>query len=202
MIDQLHGTITDIKEKHVTLSLAGGISFALYAPKPEQYVVGSQHTFHTYLHWHQENGPSLFGFPTQLDRRVFLLIIDCPKIGPSIGLSILSQLSAGQFLELVTTGNIDGLSALHGIGSKKAEQLIVELKQKVQKLLKAGDIEVEQTQGVVVWQQLHEVLTSLNYSRPEITRATNHLTATFGNQDQPFDKMLRSALAFLSQHQG
>lgn len=200
MIDQLQGKVIAIKEKGVTLDV-NGVGFALHVTQPQQYACDEGRLFFTYLHWHPDNGPSLYGFATELERKVFLLIIDCPKIGPSIANNILSQLSAGHFLELIATANQDGLSALHGIGSKKAEQLIVELKQKVQKLLKAGDIVVEQQQSFVLWQQLQDVLTSLNYSRQEITKTTQYLTDKYAQEPQPLDLLIRAALAFLSQKQ-
>ncbi len=200
MIDQLQGTISAIKEKMLTLTVHG-VGFGLHVSQPAQYVCNQEQLFYTYLHWHPDNGPSLYGFATELERRVFLLIIDCPKIGPSIANNILSQLSAGHFLELIATANQDGLSSLHGIGSKKAEQLIVELKQKVQKLLKSGDVVVEQQQSFVQWQQLQDVLTSLNYSRQEISKTTQYLADKYAQEPQPLDHLIRAALAFLSQKQ-
>jgi Holliday junction DNA helicase RuvA len=201
MIDQLQGCIAAIKEKSITLTIQG-VGFGLHVPQPQQYRCGQEQIFYTYLHWHPDNGPSLYGFTTELERKVFLMIIDCPKIGPSIGLTILSQLSAPHFLELIATANQDGLSALHGIGAKKAEQLIVELKQKVQKLLKAGDIALEPQQSFVIWQQLQEVLTSLNYSKQEITKTTQYLADKYAQESLPIDHLIRAALAFLSQKQG
>ena len=110
--------------------------------------------------------------PLTFDRTVFLMIIDCPKVGPGIGLSVLSQLSASQFLEIVTTSNQEALSKVNGIGAKKAEQIIVELKHKVQKLLQNGSLKIEQQESFVQWQQLSEVLASLNYTKQEVTKAT------------------------------
>jgi Holliday junction DNA helicase RuvA len=200
MIDQLQGTIAAVKEKYITLTVSG-VGFALHVPQQGDYQPQANAHFYTYLHWHPDNGPSLYGFKSELERRVFLLIIDCPKIGPTIGMNILSQISAGQFIELISTANQTGLSALNGIGEKKAEQLIVELKQKIHKLLKAGDVTIEQQGTFAAWQQLQDVLTSLNYSRQEISKATQYIAEKYTHQ-QPLDVLIRAALAFLSQKQG
>jgi Holliday junction DNA helicase RuvA len=201
MIDQLNGTISTVKEKYITLTVSG-VGFALHVPQRDDTLqADTQAHFFTYLHWHPDNGPSLYGFSSELERRVFLLIIDCPKIGPTIGMNILSQVSAGQFIELISTANQSGLSSLNGIGEKKAEQLIVELKNKIQKLLKAGDVTIEQSGQFAAWQELQDVLISLNYSRPEISKATQHIAEKY-TQQQPLDVLIRAALAFLSQKQG
>lgn len=200
MFDLLSGTVISIGQKSITL-LVGGIGFAVFVPNTTNFTLDATVKLYMYFHWNQENGPSLYGFGTQLERKVFLMIIDCPKIGPTIALNILSQLSAAQFLEIVTTNNASGLSAVNGIGAKKAEQIIVELKHKVQKLLQSGEFVIEQQQNFVMWQQLHEVLTSLNYTKPEIAKATQHLTEKYAGQNCPLDQLIRVALAYLSQKQ-
>lgn len=200
MFDLLSGTITAVKDKTITL-MVGGIGFSLHVPNARTLTTDAQAQMHVYFHWNQEHGPSLYGFATELDRRVFLMIIDCPKIGPSIALNILSQLSSAQFLEIVTTNNEAGLSSVNGIGAKKAEQIIVELKHKVQKLLNTGELKIEQQQNFVQWQQLSEVLTSLNYTKQEIGNVTQYLAEKYVGQSYPLDQLIRAALAYLSSKQ-
>lgn len=200
MFDLLSGTIASIRDKTITL-LVGGIGFSLHVPNARTLTPDASSQFYVYFHWNQEHGPSLYGFTTELERRVFLLIIDCPKIGPTIALNILSQLSAPQFLEIVTTNNEAGLSSVNGIGAKKAEQIIVELKHKVQKLLNNGELKIEQQQNFVQWQQLSEVLTSLNYTKQEVGKVTQHLAEKYAGQNYPLDQLIRAALAYLSSKQ-
>ncbi len=201
MFDHISGTITAIQEKSITLA-TGGLGFAVYTPHARNFALNTSAQLFIYFHWNADAGPSLYGFQTELDRRVFLMIIDCPKIGPGIALNILSQLSSAQFLEIVTTGNQAGLSSVNGIGAKKAEQIIVELKHKVQKLLNAGELKVEQQQSFVQWQQLSEVLSTLNYSKQEVGKVTQHLAEKYTGQNYPLDQLIRAALAYLSQKQG
>lgn len=200
MFDYLSGKVKDVREKSVTL-LVGGIGFALNVPNTKNVIKDSTGEFYTYFHWNAENGPSLFGFQTELDRQVFLMIIDCPKIGPSIAISILSSMSAGQFLEIITLQNEKGLSAVNGIGAKKAEQIIVHLKHKVQKFVSTGAFVVEQQESFVHWQNVSDVLMSLNYSKQEIGKAMNHLSEKYTGQNMPLDQLIRSALSYLSSKQ-
>ncbi len=197
MIDFLAGVIKNVKDKAVCV-LVHGMGFAVLTPKPGNFVAGQEVEMHTYLHWNAEQGFSLYGFASELERIVFLMIIDCPKIGPSIALNILSQVGAGEFLQLISAQNEKGLSSLNGIGPKKAEQLIMELKHKVTKLLASGSVPAEEQQSFVEWHSVSEVLVSLNYSKPEIGKAMTYLAAKYQGQNCSLDQLIRSALAFLS----
>lgn len=200
MIDQLSGKVVAVKEKGITLQV-GDIGFALFVPQARNLTPNAHLLLFTYLHWNAENGPSLFGFVTELERKLFLLIIECPKVGPSLALSILSQLTASQFVQIVLAGDQHALSKLNGIGSKKAEQIIVELKDKIGKMTTSGELVFEKQQDFVVWQQLGDVLTSLNYTKQEIAKATAYVVQKNQDQQAPLDQLIRKALAYLSQKQ-
>jgi Holliday junction DNA helicase RuvA len=180
------------------------VRFCFQIPQTEGIIVDQSVTLYTYMHWNVENGPSFFGFKSEFERLVFLLIIECPKIGPSLALNILSQLKPGLFLEAITSQNEAMLSSLHGIGAKKAEQLIVELKHKVQKLFRSGNIPVsidDNTQNnFLQWQQVSEVLQSLNYGKQEISTVFTQLTKKYAQsaEQATIEQIVRSALSLLS----
>jgi Holliday junction DNA helicase RuvA len=199
VIDIIKGTVYDISEKSVSV-LAGGLGLKLATPRSGEWVAGQECTVHTYLHWNAEQGPSLFGFASAFERTVFLLIIDCPKIGPGIALNVLHQLKPAQFLEIVTSQNEKGLSSVNGIGPKKAEQIIMELKHKVAKLTNSGALVVpaEANETFLHWQQVSEVLYSLNYSKQEVSKTLQQLSKKYADQSVALDQLIRAALAMLS----
>lgn len=197
MIDFLSGKIKNIGEKSVTL-VVGGVGFLLNVPHSSGFIADSDMELFTYLHWNPENGPSFYGFKTEFERQVFLMIIDCPKIGPSIALSILSQISASDFLKIVSTQDEKALSTVNGIGAKKAEQIIVSLKHKVSKMIAGGTIIEENQQNFVQWQNINDVLASLGYSKPEINKTLQHLSKKYMAENVSLDQLIRSALTFIS----
>jgi Holliday junction DNA helicase RuvA len=196
MIDILCGNITHITEDAITV-MTGGIGFRLHVPQVHIFTISSAVTLYAYLHWNQENGPSLFGFSTELDRQVFLLIISCSGIGPKIALSILGSLGSSGCIHAVCQGDDKALSKVPGIGTKKAEQIIVSLKHKMQKLLKSG-IELEDVTALHHMHELNDVLTSLNYSKREIDATLHWLSEQPLSEPVPFDKLMRQALSFLA----
>lgn len=200
MIDSLEGTIKAITGKTITL-LVGGVGYAITLPRAQSYTCNTQASFHTYIHWNQEKGPSLFGFDTILERTIFLLIIDCPKMGPQLALSILDSISTSQFLEAITSRNEKLLSSLNGIGEKKAEQLITHLHHKVAKLISQGALPQEtdeKQQDFMQWQHISDVLKAFNYTQTEINKVISHLSEQYAGQDKSLDQLIRAALSFLS----
>jgi Holliday junction DNA helicase RuvA len=198
MISHLAGIVKEIKEKAIVLDI-GAIAFTISVPQETSFTVDQKVNLHIYMHWNQDQGPSLFGFGQELEKKVFLMIIDCSGIGPRIALSILESMSPQQFLEVIQAGDDKSLSKVNGIGAKKAEQMIVQLKHKVAKLLDSG-IEITGSAQLTHWQNISQVLESLNYTKSEIAAAMKYVR---DNEPQikinaPFDHMMRRALSFLS----
>lgn len=194
MIGWVHGTVKEIQEQSITL-IAGPIGLEVYISNPLAYKQNQTIDLYMHLHWNSEHGPTLYGFATQEEKLVFLSIISCSGIGPKLALAILGHCGASSFVQAVAQEEIKTLSAIPGIGKKKAEHLIVQLKHKVAKLLEKGI--VLGNSNLSELQQISEVLSSLNYSRTEITATLEHLKK---NHDEgiTFDLMLRKALSFLS----
>lgn len=83
-------------------------------------------------HHIREQAQQLFGFATEEERDVFLLLIDrVSGIGPSIAMSVLSGMPVAQFKSAVVQGDAASLSRIKGLGKKTAERIILELKDKV-----------------------------------------------------------------------
>lgn len=194
MIHSLNGKVLNVEDGHLYLSV-GGINFDLMIARPEVFVKDSNVEIYAHMHWNQDQGPSLFGFSSSGEKQVFLLAISCSGIGPKMGLAVLAQFSPAEFVQAVQAQDIKAISSVSGIGAKKAEQVALQLKHKVEKVVDfvaATDSSID-LQGV---KQLREVLTSLNYSTQEVNSAVEY--ARSNAADKNFDGMLRKALGFLS----
>lgn len=197
MLQSLRGIVTGSYEKFITLD-CHGIGFMLQVSSPAKYVLAAEATFFIYWHWSAEQGPSLYGFDTERDRALFLCIIDCPKIGPSLALAMMSQRESTELIELILQQNQAGLSTITGVGPKKAESLVVLLKDKIAKLIIQYPQKNNFSGAVVVWQELRDALNSLNYSKQEISLAVAYLTDKYTTQQVSLDQLIRTALAYLS----
>lgn len=80
----------------------------------------------------RETAHTLYGFATEEERDVFLLLIDrVSGIGPSTAMSVLSGMPVTRFKEAVVKGDVAELSRIKGLGKKTAERIVLELKDKV-----------------------------------------------------------------------
>ncbi len=196
MINTLSGTVQDIHESTLTLAV-GGFGFGIQVPQVSSFVLGQSATLLVHMHWNQENGPTLYGFTTPLEKAVFLMITSCSGLGPKLAIAVLGQMGTHNFLEAIQAGNEDALSAVSGIGAKKAEQIIVQLKHKVAKLVESGAA-AGGSQTLEERHNISQVLKSLNYSRQEISAAMNYLNEQYPGNAIAFDQLMRQALAFLA----
>lgn len=196
MIAALCGTVVSIENNKLCIQNSW-ITLELFCPHASTLSKQESITLQTYLHWNQEQGPTLFGFLNNLDKEVFLLIISCSGIGPKLGLSILEQIDATEFIHLICEENSTKLSSLKNIGTKKAEQLCLHLKNKASKLL-LHNPQLATKLPISQWRDLQDTLLSLNYSAHEIKQTTATLKEETKDLHPSFDLLLRKALQVLS----
>lgn len=196
MIYTISGTIAKHTKQGVVL-VAHGFGIELLVSNVSLFQIGNFCEIFVYMHWNQEQGPSLYGFNSDFEKSVFILAISCSGIGPKVGLAILQDLGAHSFIQAIQANDVRALSKVSGIGGKKAEHIIVQLKHKIDQLV--IDWGVVSDPDHEKWQTVVQALEALHYSRGEINVALQKLK----NNAHPatsvsFDQLLRSALSFLS----
>ncbi|MES2965980.1 MAG: Holliday junction branch migration protein RuvA [Bdellovibrionota bacterium] len=131
MIGFLSGTILDRTEDGLLLDVSG-VGYELtcssntlgdFAMAPEARV-----WVHTAV---REDAITLFGFSTQLEKRLFLSLLKVNGIGPKMASRILSGASLDQITSMIESGDVKGLSGLPKVGKKTAEQLVLTLRGKL-----------------------------------------------------------------------
>jgi Holliday junction DNA helicase RuvA len=88
----------------------------------------------TRLHSHlvmRDDAIQLFGFATEPERELFLMLIGVQSVGPKVALAVLSGGTPSELLAAIATGDAPRFQAVPGIGKRTAERIIVELKDKV-----------------------------------------------------------------------
>lgn len=190
MIERLEGGISSHGEKLVTV-LCGGVGYLVHTPQASALISGRP--VYVSYQWSAEKGPSLYGFPSASERELFELIITCPKIGPSIALSLLAALSASGTVAAITTQDYKTLSSAPGVGLKKAEQIVVSLRDKIAHFVGLGH-------GGEQWHALTLALQGLGYLPREIAQVTQTLRVQ-GHEGAAVDVLLRKAMLVLAQQQ-
>jgi Holliday junction DNA helicase RuvA len=135
MIALLTGNIAYKSPEYIILDVNGvgyrvQIPFSTYYELPEE---GDAVSLQIYTHV-KEDAISLYGFRTVAEKNFFQLLISVSGIGPKLGKDILSNCQVGDLSQAILQGNLTRLCAIPGIGKKGAERMVLELKEKVQKL--------------------------------------------------------------------
>ena len=138
MIAHLSGTLLSKQATSVIVDV-GGVGYEVTIPLSTFYDLedmGSTVQLRIYTHV-REDTLQLFGFKTARERELFLKIISVTGIGPKLGITLLSGMTADEMIALIRTNNLARLTLIPGIGRKTAERLIMELREKVAELSSA-----------------------------------------------------------------
>jgi holliday junction DNA helicase RuvA len=92
--------------------------------------VGERATLHTHLVL-RDDGMHLYGFSTEAERELFLMLIGVQGVGPKVALAVLSGGAPRELLNAIASGDTARFQAVPGIGKRTAERIIVELREKV-----------------------------------------------------------------------
>lgn len=90
-------------------------------------------SLHTYLSV-KEDSLTLYGFFTFAEKELFEILISVNGVGPKLAQGILSGISTDEFKDAIASSNISRLIAIPGVGKKTAERMMIELRDKVEKV--------------------------------------------------------------------
>jgi holliday junction DNA helicase RuvA len=132
MIGFLRGILFEKTPPHLLIDV-NGVGYDLQAPMTTFYrlpPVGHEIMLHTHVSI-TENLHQLFGFIDQRDRSLFRTLIKVSGVGPKLAISILSGMEADDIARCVRENNIVALTKVPGIGTKTAERLVIELRDRL-----------------------------------------------------------------------
>lgn len=132
MITFLEGILAEKQPGRAVINV-GGVGYEVFIPlssferlPPE----GATCKVLTYHHV-RDDAQELFGFATENERRLFLLLYSVSGVGPKTALGVLGGLSVRDIKKAIAEGDAKRLATVKGLGRKTAEKIIVELKDKL-----------------------------------------------------------------------
>ncbi len=133
MIALVAGEVAVRRPDHVVVETASGVGYRLsVSAETLRHVpaVGSTISLHAHLIV-RDDALQLYGFATEEERDLFLLLIGVQSVGPKMALAVLSGGPPRELLSAVAAGDTARLQAAPGIGKRTAERIVVELREKV-----------------------------------------------------------------------
>ena len=132
MIASVRGEVIVRRPDHVVVECAGvGYRLAVSANTLRSVpAAGSEALLHTHLVM-RDDGMHLFGFGSEAERDLFLMLIGVQSVGPKVALAVLSGGTPRELLNAIASGDSARFQAVPGIGKRTAERILVELREKV-----------------------------------------------------------------------
>lgn len=204
MIAYLAGRLADIEEDRIVVECSG-VGYGVRVPLSmleRLPAVGSQVKVYTYLQV-KEDGIGLYGFLSKGDLKMFRQLLGVSGIGPKGALGVLSSLTPDALRLAIVSGDAKAISRAQGIGSKTAQRLILELKDKIgsEELLAAapafaeGPLAGGPASGA--GREAVDALVALGYSASEAARAVKQVEITDAMSAEDVLKASLKHLAFL-----
>ena len=205
MIAHLSGTLLSKQANSVIVDVSG-VGYEVTIPLSTFYDLedlGSIVQLRIYTHV-REDALQLYGFKTARERELFLKIISVTGIGPKLGITLLSGMTADEMIASIRTNNLARLTLIPGVGRKTAERLIMELREKVAELSSAQleeefgakpEASAEPTEDTVRADALSALL-NLGYQRSGAEKAIDAALSEGG--DITVESVLRRSLKKLA----
>ncbi|MEW5756908.1 MAG: Holliday junction branch migration protein RuvA [Pseudomonadota bacterium] len=197
MIGRLHGKLL-VKQPPALLVDVGGVGYEVVAPMSTFYVLPGLEktvTLHTHLIV-REDAQVLYGFATEQERALFRSLIKVNGVGPKLALTILSGISADDFVNCVHDNDVATLVRLPGIGKKTAERLIIEMRDRFKDWhTSSGEFETGfalpvKPEGDGAVNEALSALVALGYKPQEASR----LLEPIKNKGMSSEELIRAAL--------
>ena len=166
MIALISGTVAVRRGDHVVVD-CGGVGYRLaVSAETLKHVpaAGRDVMLHTHLVV-RDDALALYGFATEEERDLFLMLLGVQAVGPKVALAVLSGAPPRELLAVVAAGDAARLQAAPGVGKRTAERIIVELREKVGAALPDETITVTRSDAPTALAR--EALLGLGYSASE-----------------------------------
>ena len=145
----------------------------------------------------REDDISIFGFKTQEELRMFELLLSVSGVGAKSALAMLSCIEPSDFAIAVISNNVKLLTQIPGIGTKSAQRIILELKDKLKAEQNEEQIAETKIKSAKTNENVQEAISGLmvlGFSRKEIEKAFEHLTV----ETLSVEELIRKGLILLS----
>jgi len=197
MIAWLSGRLMHKATDYLIIDVSGvgyqiAVPLSTYCGIPDD---GEDVSLHIHTHV-REDSLSLFGFLTEAEKDMFLLLLGVSGIGPKLALAILSSLSVLDLSRAIQASDASRLCTIPGIGKKTAARMVLELKDKMKLIMPAHP--APSSGSAVASDDIEDAisaLVNLGYKRPqaeEAVRRIRHARPHLG-----VEELIREALQML-----
>lgn len=201
MIDYVKGQIAELTPTYAVIE-AAGVGYEVNIALPTFTALADMKETKLFVsEIIREDSHLLFGFLTKGERDLFLLLTSVSGIGANTARMIMSSYAAGEVRQIIATGNIAALSSIKGLGSKTAQRIVVDLKDKVLKIDIGADSAIAEVESLPTGvnnetkQEAVSALTMLGFAAAASGKAVDKILRE--QPDLSIEQVIRQALKIL-----
>jgi Holliday junction DNA helicase RuvA len=184
MIATLHGTVSEKLADMVVLDVRGvGYGLQVTAEDFGRLVSGEEAKLYVYEHI-REQAYDLFGFVLADTKKLFEQLLGVKNVGPKVALAVLDIGTAPAVRGAIAAGDVKLLQSAKGVGKRAAEQIVVELRDKVGLAASETAEGIVGRPGINTQDEAVEALISLGYSPQDATVALKNIDPTLSTEER------------------
>jgi len=194
MIHHLNGRLIEKHPTHVVIECAGvgylvSISLTTY-----EALTDDESIFLNIYMVVREDAMTLYGFATQEERRMFLLLIGVSGVGANTARLILSAMNPAKTTEVIASGDSDTMKKVKGIGAKTAQRIIIDLQDKVGPETGGGeDVSGISSQHNTVKNEALLALATLGFDKSRVEKTLSRILEN-SDSDYTLEVLIKQAL--------
>ena len=189
MIATLNGRVGEKLEELVVLDVAGvGYGLLVCAQDYGKLVVGKDAKLYIYEHV-REQSYDLFGFTNLATKKLFEQLLGVKNVGPKVALAILDIGNGDEVRAAIANGDVKRLQTAKGVGKRAAEQVVVELRDKVGQVVGGNAEDIVGRSGISQNDEAAQALVALGYSEADALTALVKV-----DKDLPVEDRINQAL--------
>lgn len=189
MIATLEGLITESTLGLVVLDVQG-VGYGLFVTNEDFVQLNVSQKAKLYIYEHiREQSHDLYGFILRDSKHLFEQLLSVKNVGPKVALAVLDIGTATKVREAIATGDVKQLQGAKGVGKRAAEQIVVELRDKVGRIASDTAEDIVNRPGIDAKDEAIEALVSLGYSPQDAITALYKIDPSL-----PVEDRIRQAL--------
>jgi holliday junction DNA helicase RuvA len=171
MIAHISGTVTDKHDTSLVIDVAGvGYEVQVRQQEFDAVQLQQQVTLYTYHHI-REQSQELFGFSDKNAKKLFVQLLSVKNVGPRVALAVMSIGAPDAIRAAIAGGEVKTLQTAKGVGKRAAEQMVVELRDKVGHVVSDEAEDIVGRAGINQSDEALQALLALGYSEVDAQQA-------------------------------
>ena len=189
MVATLHGLVSE-KIANETILLIGGVGYGITLPQnsTDRLQVGQNTKVYVYEHI-KEDAHTLFGFISLEDKQLFEQLLRVKNVGPKVAMAVLDLGGSSSVRSAIASGDVKRLQTAKGVGKRAAEQIIVELRDKMGLAVGSDAEDIVTRSAADMDDEAVQALVALGYSETEASLALRNIS-----KELPLEERIHKAL--------